>query len=131
MLHSQQSLISRLLTDASNAMFSSGTNVVLFGLLYGLFIIQFCSIYITQHQRELVLAYMAGKARWERYGSMILVLLASYLNIVLIGTALLNVPLSICVEFVLLCILVDVIHFYFFVRHAEKHMAVPALKGGE
>ena len=131
LLHSQQSLISRLLTDASNAMFSSGTNVVLFGLLYGLFIIQFCSIYITQHQRELVLAYMAGKARCERYGPMILVLLASYLNIVLIGTALLNVPLSICVEFVLLCILVDVIHFYFFVRHAEKHMAVPALKGGE
>ncbi len=131
LLHAQRSLVSRVSIDALNAMVSSGASVVMFGMLYGLFILQFCYLTIEQYKKELALAYAAGKSRWERYGPMVFILLAAYLATMLIGITLLRYPLSICMEFFILGFLFDVSCFSIFIRYAETHTFLMALKGGD
>ena len=131
LLHAQRSLVSRVSTDALNAMISSGASVVMFSMLYGLFIFQFCYLAIEQYKKELALAYIVGKSRWERYGPIILILLFAYFATILIGTALLHYPLSICMEFLILGFLFDMSCFSIFIKYAETHTFLMALKGGD
>lgn len=131
LLHAQRSLVSRIYTDAFNAMVASGASVVMFGVMYGLFILQYCYVMIEQYKKELALSYVVGKNRWERYGSMILVLLATYLAIMLIGLTVLHDPFSICMEFAVFGFLFDMLCFSIFIRYTEAYTFLVVLKGGD
>ena len=111
-------------------MISCAAITMIFAVLYSLFILQFCYLYIDHNKKEMALSYLCGKSRIERYGILWLINLIVYLAIILGAMLAFHYPLSICLEFTMLFFAWDALHMLWFLKRMEKKELIAALRGG-
>lgn len=130
LVHQMDANISRELINCEDTILSCASITIIFILLYGLFIIQFCYLYMDNYKKEIAIGYLNGKSKIERYGSIWLINFIIYVIVILASLLLNHYPISICIEFSLLFFILDTINILFFIHKTEKHEMVPALRGG-
>ncbi len=130
LVHSMSANISRGLVFCEDRMISCAAITMIFAVLYSLFILQFCYLYIDHNKKEMALSYLCGKSRIERYGILWLINLIVYLAIILGAMLAFHYPLSICLEFTMLFFAWDALHMLWFLKRMEKKELIAALRGG-
>ena len=130
LIHSMKANVSRSITFCENNIISSGTTIVMFGILYTLFIIQFCYLYIDNNRKMFAVSYLCGKTRIQRYGKLWLIDMLVYLSVILAAKALLQVPFALSLKFTVLFFLFDSMVLLLFIRKTEKKYLIPTLRGG-
>lgn len=129
-IHSTRANFNREMVNCEDDILSCGFITLTFGLLYGLFMLQFCYLFIDNNKKEIAVNYLCGKTKWEIYGFMWLINLAIYLTVILVSMLLLQYSLSSCVRFSSLFLLLDTIIILIFIHKTEKNDLIPTLRGG-
>lgn len=130
LIHSMKANVSRSITFCENNIISSGTTIVMFGILYTLFIIQFCYLYIDNNRKMFAVSYLCGKTRIQRYGKLWLIDMLVYLSVILAAKVQLQVPFALSLKFTVLFFLFDSMVLLLFIRKTEKKYLIPTLRGG-
>ena len=121
--------INNYLVNAHQIFVELFSKLFIYGFVYLLFVLQFMTLYMQDHKKEMSLNYMFGKSKLDRYGNMFIINICIYMIVILLAVLWQGIPFMMCVKFSLIFFIFDTVLMLIYIKLFERKSIVLSLKG--